>query len=303
MSLGLNPFLSTHFGWIDFGYAYSSLLSNDLIHDVMAENRSKFSICWIDYTSKKTMENLPEYYSDGKGRCGIACNFFTGGIGELLQMSRLIETEFVATVNSGYGHCDEQLFPPVFFKNRHLFHIYYGDYKQSILNYVGIKDNYKATLHFFIKNARKDEQYDLAEHACLEVWKATSLPNIKLTNDEQVMLIIEHYVSAYYLKKYTDCVNILKKLEVLTINPSAMKFLVDNTTFLLPIIKNKKKVVGVGEIAGLDNSDFNKKLDFEKNIIIYYGAYKLSYKSLLINNPIYRPYELINSIEHDSFYA
>jgi len=103
---------------------------------------------YIDYISESTLTNVPEYFKFG--RCSLCSGFFTGSAENMgIFVSKIIE-KFMHYLKLGYGHADEQLYSPVYFENRDIFELYYGDYFQMITNYRGMYDNSTMPLSLLI---------------------------------------------------------------------------------------------------------------------------------------------------------
>ena len=71
-----------------------------------------------------------------------------------------------AYLDAGYGHADEQLYSPVFFKHPDLFEHYYGDYTEMITNYAFIYDRPEPPIYNFIRNSFENRDYALCIKAC-----------------------------------------------------------------------------------------------------------------------------------------
>ena len=172
-----NPFDSTHFGWINIcieRYGYKNVMA---LTDVMEIYRDKFSTCYIDYISENMITNLPEYYQ--RGRCSLCSGFFTGNSKYFKEFCNLIEEQFVQYVNLGYGHADEQLYSPIYFKRPEIFEVYFGDYNSMVTNYVRVVDDSDKVIQYLIANSLLDKQYQVCYQACLAIWKYCTelLPN------------------------------------------------------------------------------------------------------------------------------
>lgn len=164
-----NPFESSHFGWINIcieRYGYRNIIA---LQDVMNEYRDKFSTCYIDYIPKTLVNNLPEYFK--WGRCSLCSGFFTGNKYYMGKFCELIEQQFMEYLDLGYGHADEQLYSPIFFKHPEIFEVYFGDYMSMVTNYVKIVESADTVIRCLISNAFDNKNYELAHLGCLAVWK------------------------------------------------------------------------------------------------------------------------------------
>jgi hypothetical protein len=175
-----NPFQSTHFGWINF--CIERMGYKNLVHlsEGLAVNRDKFSTCYIDYIPESLVKDTAEYYR--WGRCGMCSGFFTGNKEHMYKVCDLIENKFLAYVDQGYGHADEQLYSPVYFENPELFEHYYGDYLQMITNYKYIYEAPEPPIYNFIKNSFLHKNYRKCFEACEFVWNSYSMKKCDINN-------------------------------------------------------------------------------------------------------------------------
>jgi hypothetical protein len=97
------------------------------------------------------LANPQEYYRFG--RCSLCSGFFTGSAQNMSTFVEKIIEKFMYYLELGYGHADEQLYSPVYFENRELFELYYGDYFDMITNYRGLYDNAKMPLQYVMPKA------------------------------------------------------------------------------------------------------------------------------------------------------
>lgn len=179
--INVNPFGSTHFGWINF--CIERMGYKNLIHlnEALSINRDKFSTCYIDYIPKNLIDNTQEYFLFG--RCSMCSGFFTGNNYYMYKVCDLIEKKFLQYLEIGYGHADEQLYSPVYFENPELFEHYYGDYHQMITNYVYIYDAPEPSIGNFIRNSFNCENYKLCFQACQYVFKSYCLGKTNMDNN------------------------------------------------------------------------------------------------------------------------
>lgn len=168
-----NPFNSTHFSWINFcieRMGYQNLIRLD---EALAVKRDRFSTCYIDYIPESLVNNTNEYFK--WGRCSMCSGFFTGNAYYMYTVCDLIENQFLDYLDQGYGHADEQLYSPVYFKNPDLFEHYYGDYLQMITNYKYIYDAPEAPIKNFIQNSFQNQNVIKCIEACEFVLKSHEL--------------------------------------------------------------------------------------------------------------------------------
>jgi len=195
-----NPFSSSHFSWINVcieRMGYSNLVHLD---EALSLYRDKFSTCYIDYIPESTVSNTEEYYK--WGRCGMCSGFFTGNGHYMWLVSNLIENQFIEYIYKGYGHADEQLYSPVYFKNPELFEHYYGDYREMITNYAWIYESPRAPIVNFIRNSFDSRNYVKCFEACRILWESYCRGKCPLSLDEKLWL------SYYFMFSQKECLGV-----------------------------------------------------------------------------------------------
>lgn len=163
-----NTFSSTHFAWVNLCIGEIHWKNCRELEPAFKVFRDKFSTVYIDYIPQSLIDNLDEYFK--WGRCSLASGFFTGNAYYMSKVCTLIENQFIEYVEKGYGHSDEQLYSPVYFKNRHLFEVYYGDYHSVVTNYRRIEDDVFSVLGHLCTNAFKNKDYWVLYDACVKIW-------------------------------------------------------------------------------------------------------------------------------------
>jgi hypothetical protein len=117
----------------------------------------------------------------------MCSGFFTGSAFYMAKVCSLIEDKFLEFLALGYGHADEQLYSPVFFENRNLFHFYYGDYKSMVTNYTGVRVDASTILRFLIANSFNSGDLKVAHDACRALTDS-SAAIAQISNDELATL-------------------------------------------------------------------------------------------------------------------
>jgi hypothetical protein len=161
-----NPFGSTHFAWLNICIERMGYKNVAHLEDVfLGTPRDGVSTAYIDYIPYKDTQNPAEYFKNG-GRCSLCSGFFTGRADKFYSFCNLIEEQFKKYLDTGYGHADEQLFSPVYFENRELFELYYGDYFQMITNYRYVYENPDITRNLVIPKSAAAGDSATCKHAC-----------------------------------------------------------------------------------------------------------------------------------------
>jgi hypothetical protein len=168
-SIDENIFGSTHFAWINIcieRYGYRNVMA---LEEVMAENRNKFSTCYIDFIPQSVVNNLPFYFE--RGRCSLCSGFFTGNTYYFRLFCELIEKQFLEYLEAGYGHADEQLYSPIYFKHPEIFKVYFGDYLSMVTNYAKVKTDTHSIIYFLMNNSFNHQYYHITYMAGKAIWK------------------------------------------------------------------------------------------------------------------------------------
>jgi hypothetical protein len=175
-----NPFGSTHFAWINICIERMGFSNMVHLDEALAEQREKFSTCYIDYVSRSTLASLSAFFGpDGCrdpngtcGRCSMCSGFFTGGAEHMRSVCDLVENKFVACLEAGYGHADEQLLALVHAERPDLFEWYCGDYHQMITNYRAVHERPESPIHNLIRHSLEAGDWETCLRAADIVWSS-----------------------------------------------------------------------------------------------------------------------------------
>jgi hypothetical protein len=192
-----NPFGSTHFCWINVCIERMGYINLVHLDEALGLYRDKFSSCYIDYIPEGLVNDTEEYFK--WGRCGMCSGFFTGNAHYMWTVSNLIENKFIEYVHKGYGHSDEQLYSPVYFKNPELFEHYYGDYQQMITNYAWIYEAPTPPILNFIRNSFACHNFVKCYEACRIVWESYCRDKCLLSLNDKISLCY------YYMLSEKEC--------------------------------------------------------------------------------------------------
>jgi hypothetical protein len=191
-----NPFNSTHFSWLNIcieRMGYKNVQHLDSIY--CGPPRDKVSTCYIDYIPEGALVPVQTYYQFG--RCSLCSGFFTGAKPYLYDFCNKIEEKFLYYLNLGYGHADDQLFSPVYFENRDLFEVYYGDYNQMITNYRGAYDNPAITLRLVVPKSFEAKDWATCLAACKWLWLSYK-NGVWLASKEELVGVLAKYACCAY---------------------------------------------------------------------------------------------------------
>ena len=195
-----NPFHSTHFAWINIcieRYGHENLFYLD---EILSLHRDKFSTCYIDYIPPQLIENTPEYFKFG--RCSMCSAFFTGSLEYMSLVCHAIETQFLTYLGQGYGHADEQLYSPVYFKHPEWFEHYYGDYTECSTNYCHIHRRPDRPIINFASNSYRYGNYQKCLECCQFILDSFAGGYCQLTIDQ--IRFLSYYKEICYFQTQTQ---------------------------------------------------------------------------------------------------
>ena len=216
-SIQLNPFNSTHFAWIDYGYEHAATITSTLmdqaLQTALSKKFNKPRFCYIHYRLKEITSNVEKMYGTEKnpGLCGVSSNFYTGEKKCLYEFACNVGREFLHTILSGYGHSDEQLITTIVNRNPEKYDITFGDYPYTLMNYIQIEYYVAPIIHLFLLNCKDDVTLRL--YACLALMDAVFVRKIKhqLNNVAQLQLLYFTYLSfVHFLEHHKDDKNLYK---------------------------------------------------------------------------------------------
>jgi hypothetical protein len=173
-----NPFGSTHFAWQNICIERMGWQNLQRLRTVWGAQRDKFSTVYIDYQPEALVRNTAEYFK--WGRCGMCSGFFTGRADYFKRFCDAIEGKFLEYLEAGYGHADEQLFSPVFFENRDIFEVYYGDYQEMVTNYAEPICRPSEPLRLLIPRSLAHGDYAVCEAGCRAMWNGWKKGSVAL---------------------------------------------------------------------------------------------------------------------------
>jgi len=184
-----NPFRSTHFAWLNICIERMGYKNVAHLEEVFSgPPRDKISTVYIDYISENTIADPKSYYQFG--RCSLCSGFFTGSAKNMNTFTNKMVEKFLYYLELGYGHADEQLFSPIYFENRDLFDLYYGDYFQMITNYCGMYDNPKMPLSLVIPKSALAEDWLTCYNACKFLLESVQSKKCSLNENDYERLLM-----------------------------------------------------------------------------------------------------------------
>lgn len=185
-AMALNPFNTTHFGWIDAylgdgkgGLRICENYTPNVVPQILYElqNTNKFHIQILNCNEKRFKEPHAKHEFYERYRWVVCGGFFftEATIGEKI-LTRLKEN-FAETTNAGYGHGEEMIYLEIL--DEFYPHICrsYGDYGQILNNFLYPTRNIEYVYHTIIqgfKNLGQEREYrDACRHLkdAADKWK------------------------------------------------------------------------------------------------------------------------------------
>lgn len=130
IAMNLNPFLSTHFNWCDFGISH--------ILPEYSNERNSYSLrCSSRKIKLLCLNHARDKVCHGPREFKFAAGFITGNIESWNKFIPLIENEMKKSTDAKWSNLEESLIEYVYIQNRNLFEFYYGYYVDVLRNYNG----------------------------------------------------------------------------------------------------------------------------------------------------------------------
>lgn len=188
-SIEENSFGSTHFAWINICIERMGHQNVAHLQEALAQQRSKFSTCYIDYVDEKTTRSLADNFGPHcRGRCTMCSGFFTGDADHMRTVCDLVEKQFVKCLEAGYGHADEQLINLVYFEAPDLFDWYLGDYQEMITNYAWVYQRPERPLRQVITRSYVSKDWAVCARACNILWDSHQRGACRLADPDLIAL-------------------------------------------------------------------------------------------------------------------
>jgi hypothetical protein len=202
----MNPFRTSKFGWIDFLLGTEEKMkicedytSNKLIY-VLNNITDKFHIQILNVCDKKykLLENKKEYYDTYK--YVVTGSFFTCGKEIGMKILNRLKEIFVQTTELGYGHGEEMLYLEVLDEYYDDIKRSYGDYGQTINNFIKTSKNFHYIYYLIVKNYLHYGYYKECYDCCDKVINDIETYENEFDYFSYMKILIGYYISAYYYK-------------------------------------------------------------------------------------------------------
>ena len=285
-----NYFNNDMYCWLDVNY---TIFLNNLITN-LEEYREKASFCYVDHTSYDKIHNLNE-----NDQPCIISNFFTGH----KRYLSLIYEKYISMTSkhvSMTSNIRNKIITKIYYDNPEWFDIYFSNIEDIMSNYVTLQLNPNIDV---IQKLLDDNQYYLCSLACEKVLSSYTVGDLKISADMLIKILDHYYTSEYWLGNKSKCIELLKLhskfcLKYSNYNECLEKhgLIIKNSDFIyndLPTMKN-----AMIKTDDVDDIQISELIDLDFRVFVY-GNYQVTTKSLIINNPVIRPF----NIKYDTNYT
>jgi hypothetical protein len=217
IALNENVFNTKKFIWSDFNIKkifndirikekydmkYSIDFRNSSFLKILHNIPEKFKLFIIGVYDKKYIEtdNLKEYYQSYPF-------IFSGILYSLsknqknIELLNLLKENFITTTLEGYGHGEEPLCLKVLLENYDDFELTYGDYSETIYNWINPIDNHYYIIEMIIKKYLDFGYFRECYETCEKCLIAFLNSDIIIDYEVLMQLFFYKYVSSFYYKK------------------------------------------------------------------------------------------------------
>lgn len=202
-TINLNPFHTSKFGWIDSNIRpqFSKICENynkEIFLTILNRVSEKFHIEILNVCDKKykSLENKKEYYS--KYQWVVAGSFFTCGKKIGTSVLTRLNDVFVETTMNGFGHGEEMLYLEVLDEYFDDIERSYGDYGQTLNNWIHPTCNLRYIYYCIIKRYLDFGYNKECYHCCKQLLHSIETLHVKCGPDVYFLTLFAYYVSSFY---------------------------------------------------------------------------------------------------------
>lgn len=190
-----NPFMSTHFGWIDFGLSHIATTIYCEEDQVFTWLPEKIRILILKSFRPIDIQERRSYFSNLRGF--IAAGYITGPRHKMENLADLFDLEVNNALKEGFGPSEEQLLPIICVHHPDLFDFYYGDYDAVLANYRVPRQSMDNIL-FQLRHCRSTNAHQVTCMICEKFLESYQRGILQISVDQLASLLGEYYFAAYY---------------------------------------------------------------------------------------------------------
>jgi protein YibB len=137
-AISMNPFKSSHFGWIDFGFHLHGLKDYYLNTQILYNTPNKIRILTIMKPKEEDL-NIKEFFKSHK--VSLLAALLTGSIKNLIIFNKMADQVIREAISLNVVDSEQSIYAICYLKNPSLFDLYYGSYEDVINKYNVSKVN------------------------------------------------------------------------------------------------------------------------------------------------------------------
>lgn len=195
--MAMNPFNSTHFGWIDFGLSHVVPVDQTQIRcdRILTEPFDKIRMLCIHYPTKEQVSNREQWSS--KWLAIIGGGFFTGSHLNMVEFCQRIHDTIMDHLQTGHTMFEEEVMAVVYHQNPTLFELYFGHYGGLLCNYRYLRvEAYRVVSNMQLCMAHK--AYDICVRIGDYSWRDYHDGKFKASLAEFLRLCDNYVVALFY---------------------------------------------------------------------------------------------------------
>jgi hypothetical protein len=156
-TIDADPFMATHFAWIDFGLAKVARTEHAVADGVFTRPGDRVRMLMLRAPIALELADRDHYLSYVWGQ--LAGGYVSADRASFAELCELVTGEAIASLDRGYAATDEQLLVLVHSAQPDLFAFHHGDYEDILANYHRVRGS-AANLLDQLRQCRSREQWD-----------------------------------------------------------------------------------------------------------------------------------------------
>jgi hypothetical protein len=199
-AMKLNPYQSSHFGWVDFGIRHvpedmgQTLKEFDFDKSCNAFdiNCNRVRICCGCYI--KNDEAYNQRYITGS----LAMGYITANLENMTKFCHLVIDRRDELLIQNICISEEQIMPYIYHKNKDLFSIYYGAYWAIFSNYIHARNAIDHIINYVMLEAYRQKDWAELCHVCEYLYESHRAGHAVMSCAEIHTLLDNYFIGAYY---------------------------------------------------------------------------------------------------------
>ncbi len=192
-AIKLNPFNTSHYGWIDFGIR--NVIEGHVpknIYKTLTPKTDKVSILSLRSTFAHELEDLKEYAK--MFRWKVAGGYWVGSKANILSFINSFKTYLHIFLSLRLFAAEEGIIAVIIHHQPELFRLYYGSYRNILINHDKLNEKHSVIFEN-LRSCRINEQYDWGLRIAEALYQGCY---DKLSVEEKLQLLDEASIMYYY---------------------------------------------------------------------------------------------------------